>query len=186
MTTYISLLRGINVGGKNTIKMDILRELYVNLGFSNVQSYIQSGNIIFNAESIDNQTLENKISTKITKTFELHLPVLVLTIDELKQALTNNPYTTNNLKDPAKIHLTFLSEIPDEALLKKINSDFYLPDKFIYSAKVIYNYCPNGYGNTKLNNTFFEKKLKLTATVRNFKTANELLAIAEEIAIAIT
>lgn len=181
MATYISILRGINVGGHNQIKMEALRQMYVNLGFTAVQTYIQSGNVIFRTESTDNPTLEKIISAKILETFEFKVPVLILTIEELREALAHNPFTTVDLKDPATVYLTFLSALPDKSLLNKIIPENFLPDEFRHSGKVIYNYCPNGYGNTKLNNTFFENKLKLTATSRNLRTSKELLTIAEKI-----
>jgi uncharacterized protein (DUF1697 family) len=97
----------------------------------------------------------------------------------MKDALKNNPYQTDSLKDPTKIYLTFLSNVPDKSILDAISPAYYAPDEFAHWGKVIYNYCPNGYGNTKLTNTFFEKKLTLTATSRNLKTITELLVLAE-------
>ena len=104
--------------------------------------------------------------------------MLVLTIQELKRSLEYNPFIKNQLKDPAFMHLTFLSGIPDQELVEKIHPGFYLPDEFIISGKIIYLYCPTGYGNTKLSNSFFEKKLSLTATTRNLNTSKVLLSLA--------
>ena len=176
MTTYISILRGINVGGHNMIKMDALKQMYVSQGYSSVQNYIQSGNILFNAPVTTTTALENILSENILLTFGLRVAVIVLTMDELENALTNNPYSPDPLKDSARIYFTFLSKVPDKALLESISPGLYAPDEFSACDKVIYNYCPNGYGNTKLTNTFFEHKLKLNATSRNLKTVSELFA----------
>ena len=179
--TFISLIRGINVGGHNQIKMEALRQMYAGLGYTCVQSYIQSGNVIFNTTEPDSLNLEKVISEKIYDTFGFKVQVLVITADELENALNNNPYHTDPLKDPSKIYLTFLSEIPEKSLLYAIQPALYAPDEFSHFEKVIYNYCPNGYGNTKLTNTFFENKLKVNATSRNLKTSIELLALARKL-----
>ncbi|MDD4970231.1 MAG: DUF1697 domain-containing protein [Paludibacter sp.] len=181
MTTYISILRGINVGGHNQIKMDTLRQLYVELGYADVKTYIQSGNVIFRDDSTDPKVLEKSIADKIMNTLGLKVQVLVLTIEDLKNALDNNPYTKDPSRDIAFMHLTFLSDIPDSALVQKIPADEFTPDEFHCSGKTIYLYMPDGYGNTKLNNTFFEKKLKVTATTRNLRTSLEIMRLAEEI-----
>lgn len=180
MKTYISILRGINIGGHKMIKMEILRQLYVSLGFEDVRSYIQSGNVIFRTLETEAQILEKTISEKIILTFGFEVRVLVLTADELRNALENNPFITNQLKDPKKMHLTFLSAIPKKTYLDSVSRSDYAPDEFWHSGRIIYVHCPTGYGNTKLTTNFFENKLKLAATSRNLKTATELLAIAEK------
>ena len=180
MKTYISILRGINVAGHNQIKMDALRQLYVDLGYAEIKTYIQSGNVIFKSESTATKTLEKTIGGKIYSAFGLKVPVIILTFDELKNALEHNPFMNESSKNPTFMHLTFLSDIPELKLLDNIQSDYFLPDEFHWSGKTIYLYCPVGYGNTKLNNTFFENKLKVSATTRNLRTCKELLSLAEK------
>ena len=180
MKTWISILRGINVAGRNPIKMNALREIFIQLGFSDVQSYIQSGNLIFKSDVTDSESIEKAISEQILKTFGFVVPVLVMQREELRNTIKNNPYLNDSSKDPAYLHITFLSVQPDKEFIDKISSGNYKPDEYYFGEKAIYLYCPIGYGNTKLSNTFFEKKLKITATTRNLKTANELLAIAEK------
>jgi uncharacterized protein (DUF1697 family) len=160
--------------------MEALRQMYAELGYACVQSYIQSGNVIFDTAETDSLTLEKVISEKIQETFGFKVQVLVVTADELEKALNNNPYYTDSLKDPSKVYLTFLSKIPEKYLQDAIQPELYVPDEYCHFEKIIYNYCPNGYGNTKLTNTFFENKLKVTATNRNMKTSFELLAIAQK------
>jgi uncharacterized protein (DUF1697 family) len=180
LKTWISILRGINVGGRNAIKMDALREMFSQLGYSEVQSYIQSGNVIFKSNSSDSKSIEKSISAEIKNTFGFDVPVLVMGCEELREMLNNNQFLKDYSKNPAFIHLTFLSDFPDKSVIGSISGEF-SNDEFCFGNKVIYLYCPDGYGNTKLTNTFFEKKLRLTATTRNLKTSMELLALAEKL-----
>ena len=179
MNLFICLLRGINVSGKNKIKMDLLRQLFIETGFGGVQTYIQSGNVIFQSDVTETGQLALVISIKIKEAFGFTVPVLVLTVAELRKALKYNPFITDLTKDPVFLHLTFLSTAPDEAKIEKMLQKQYFPDIFECIENVIYLYCPAGYGNTKLTNTFFENKLNVTATTRNWRTANELLRLVE-------
>ena len=181
MTTYISILRGINVGGNKKIKMDVLREMYTSLGYADVKTYIQSGNVIFRASETDVTIIQKEIKSGILLAFGFDIPVLILTVQDIRNALKNNPYIHDSSKDPAFIHLTFLSQDPEKFILENLSSNNYSPDEFIYSGKTIYLYCPTGYGNTKLTNNFFESKLKVSATTRNLRTCNELLYLSEEL-----
>lgn len=178
MNTYISILRGINVSGKNIIKMEELRSACVSIGFSEVKTYIQSGNIIFKVKKTSPQKLATSISSLIKKEFKCEVPVLVLEMTDIETVLSNNPYLKETNQDEKNWHVTFLAEIPNKSLVSAISTANNAPDKFKIIDKAIYLSCPNGYGNTKLNNTFFEKKLKTTATTRNWKTINELLKLA--------
>ena len=181
MTTYISMLRGINVSGQKLIKMDALRKLYEQLGFQNVTTYVQSGNVIFTDIDPDYKMLENKISVKIEKDFEFYVPVIVLTIDILKQITDNNPFLKDSDKDPTFLYVTFLTSKPDLYDYKQIEDKKQNGEEIFFSDHAVYLYCPNGYGRTKLNNNFLEAKLKVGATTRNWRTTNELLKIAQQI-----
>jgi uncharacterized protein (DUF1697 family) len=181
MTTYISILRGINVSGHRIIKMDALRKMYADLNFQNIQTYIQSGNVIFQNKKSKPQDLENKIAKKITDNFGFVVPVMVKELAEIKEVLENNPFVHKRNKDISHLHVTFLSAEPSKDSIDKIQGGQYAADEFILTGKTIYLFCPNGYGNTKLTNIFFENKLKVTATTRNWKTTNELANIAEKI-----
>lgn len=181
LTTFISILRGINVGGHNPVNMESLRQLYAELGFSDIQHYIQSGNVIFSSESTDTLFLEKTICEKILATYGWLVPVHVMTKEDLRNAFQNNPFIKESLKDPSYMHLTFLSTQPDKKHVEKISAGNYLPDEFFIKGKTIYLYCPNGYGRTKLTNSFFENKLKLIATTRNIKTIRELLFLADKL-----
>jgi len=178
MRTYISMLRGINVGGHKKIKMEVLKQLYLELGYTNVQTYIQSGNVIFRTKDTDTTELAERIMKQILKITGFEVPVLVLKLEELKETIENNPFTSDSTKNAASFHVTFLSATPDTISVEKLESSYYGEDQFELQDKIIYVYCPTGYGNTKLTNTFFENKLKVTATCRNWKTVNELVRLA--------
>jgi uncharacterized protein (DUF1697 family) len=180
MIQYISLLRGINVSGKNIIKMSALLEMYVNLGFINVKTYIQSGNLIFQTNERDISSIEKRISEEILKTFSLNISVLVIESKLLKKNFDENPYLNQMNTAIDKLYMLFLSEQASEVMLNKINAALYLPDEFKVKDKVIYLYCPSSYGNTKLNNSFFEQKLKIKATARNLKTVKALIELSEQ------
>ncbi len=181
MQTYISILRGINVSGHKTNKMEALRKMYEDLNFKNVRTYIQSGNVVFEDKKTKSPELEKKISKKIVEAFGFEVPVIVKESEEWQTVLKNNPFLKKRKEDITKLHVTFLSQEPEQAIIEKIKEGNYAADEFIILGKCIYLFCPNGYGNTKLNNTFFENKLKVSATTRNWKTTNELASIAENI-----
>ena len=181
MQTYISILRGINVSGSKIIKMDALRKLYEDLNFKNTQTYIQSGNVIFQYKKMKHEDLEKNIAKKILKEFAFEVPIMVKELDELKYVLKNNPFVNKRNEDITKLHITFLSREPEPANMAKIKEVNYDPDEFVFLGKTIYLFCPNGYGRTKLSNNFFESKLKVAATTRNWKTVNELVKLAEHV-----
>lgn len=178
MTTYISILRGINVSGHKIIKMDLLKKMCISLGFSNVQTYIQSGNILFQSAPTATKKLSSTIKAGIQKEFGFDVPVITLTFSELEQLISLNPFLNDNALDSAFFHATLLDAAPSKehmAVLAQANSK---NDKFELVKQTLYLYCPDGYGNTKLNNTFIEQKLKLSATTRNWKTLNQLYTLA--------
>ncbi|WP_333663370.1 DUF1697 domain-containing protein [Chishuiella changwenlii] len=176
---YIAILRGINVSGKNSIKMIDLKNLFESLNFNHITTYIQSGNIVFNSDSEDKKELKKLISLQIEKIFNLKVPVLVLKIDDLREIISQNPFSTD--KETSFIHFTFFDNQPDFDNIQIIESKIAMNEEIVINNNVAYIYCPNGYGKTKLTNNFLENKLKTTATTRNYKTTNELLKIAESI-----
>lgn len=178
--TYISILRGINVSGQKLIKMDALKLMYQNLGFKNVQSYVQSGNIIFSAPATDIKKLECKIEVQIKKDFGFEVPVIVLGMGDLGKIIKHNPFTNDTDKEASFLHVTFLSDYPITMDKLGIETKKQENEAVTFGEKVIYLYCPNGYGKTKLHNNFLESKLKVNATTRNWKTVNEIFRLAGE------
>lgn len=176
MTKYIAILRGINVGGKRKILMADLKELFIEIGFADIQTYIQSGNVIFNTKrKDDNIELANKIEQSIAKNYDFKVPVIVRNVEELNEAISNNPFFEKN--DIERLHLTFLKEVPETEKLDKIKTYDYSPYKFEIKDKNVFVYCSGKYSDSKLTNKFFESKLKVLATTRNWKTVLKLLEL---------
>lgn len=177
MARYVCLLRGVNVSGQRKIKMTELRELCESLGYTDVETYVQSGNVVLGsrkARSELGRTLEKAIGERFGHE---GVDVLVWTGEELAKLIEDNPFLARGC-DASKLHVTFLAEDFKPAALKAIPAEDFLPDEFAPGSKAIYVHCPNGYGRTKLNNAFFERKLKLPATTRNWRTVTQLCELA--------
>lgn len=176
MKKFITLLRGINVSGHKKIKMSELKSLFENLGFQNVKTYIQSGNVIFSSKDDSKQKLETKISSGIKKNFGFDVTILILNKEEIEHVFRTNPFIKMK-KDNERLYVTFLEKIPPDENIKLLESKDYSPEEYIIDGKFIYLFFPNGYGNAKLNNNLFENKLKVAATSRNWKTIKTLLEL---------
>lgn len=175
MPKSIALLRGINVSGKNKIRMADLKALFEGLGCTDVSTYLQSGNVVFDsAKALKSKQIEQAILNQ----FQLDVPVLSLPGSDLEALANNNPYLNNDGAAPSHCYLTFLWETPSEQSV----ADLELPNnetgQFAIDGNYVYVHCPNGYGRTKIHTVFFEKKLKLLATTRNWKTLNALLELS--------
>ncbi len=181
MITYIAILRGVNVSGHRMIKMDALRKMFEELDFQNVQTYIQSGNVVFRDKNKNQKEIEKKIHKAIEEKFGFDVPVIVRDYREVKQIISKNPFLQDKTKEVSHLHLTFLSDNPEKERYNKIKVVQYQPDEFYLIDKAIYLYCTNGYSNSKLTNSFWETKLKVNATTRNWKTIKEIFNIAEKI-----
>jgi uncharacterized protein (DUF1697 family) len=179
MTTFISILRGINVGGQKKIRMEDLKSLYEELRFREVTTYIQSGNVIFKTSiNLSIPEISEKIEKAIGRKYNFHVPVIIRTIEEMNHILSSNPFLKGKGIDMEKLHVTFLGKEPDPIQVEQtLKFDFPI-DRFQIIGKEVYLYCPGGYGNTKLSNTFFENKLKVQATTRNWKTVGRLTELA--------
>ena len=164
---YIALLRGINVSGKNSIKMAALKAMFESLGFNKVETYIQSGNVIFENEACNTKKLEVKIKEEINNTFGFEVETIVRTEEELINIISNNPLFKEVNIEIDKLHVTLLLNKPEEAIIDTLELKKEENEKYKLLGNEVYLYCPNGYGNTKLNNTMLEKKLKVAATTRN-------------------
>ena len=179
MKTYISLLRGINVSGSKLIKMDQLRQLYLDLGFTNVRTYIQSGNVVFTTDQSEIKDIEGQITNEIKKQFGFEVPVLILCLKDLQEILFTNPIQHHIPEALVKdLYFTLLKDLPAKSVVETIESMDFSPAKLIVKSKVVFLFVPEGYGNTKLTNKLFETKFKTSATTRNWKTLNALVALA--------
>lgn len=178
MKKYIILLRGINVSGQKKILMADLRELLNSSGFGEVQTYIQSGNIIIASEATA-ENVSEKIQKKVFEEYKFEVKVFVLTPQELQQTVEENPFAADETKDVSRTYVTFLEEQPKNTEALK---GFKFPEEeFVLKGRSIYFYSPNSYGRAKMNNNFFEKKLGLQATTRNWRTITKLIEMVGEI-----
>lgn len=179
MKTYIALLRGINVSGKNKILMADLKLLFQDLGFENIQTYIQSGNVIFKSDK-NQELLAELILDKINKAYNYNISVIIITKTELQAVINDNPFLIEDENvDIKKLYVTYLNKNPKETQ-KLQDFDFGL-DKYIIKNKIIYIKYNVGAGKTKLTNKIIENKLKVIATTRNWRTTNKLSTIIEEL-----
>jgi uncharacterized protein (DUF1697 family) len=180
MITFIALLRGINVSGSNLIRMEALKTSMENIGLTSVKTYIQSGNLVFNYAEMANPELEILIKWAIERDFGFQIPVIVKTALELNNAIHNNPFINKSQIAIESLHITFLSDTPEEHLIDNLMPLKDGMDEGQIIKNNIYLFCPDGYGRTKFTNTYFEKKLKVQATTRNWKTLLKLKEIVEE------
>jgi uncharacterized protein (DUF1697 family) len=181
MNTYIAILRGINVGGKRMVKMDALKQLFTSLGFSSIQTYVQSGNVIFQYKKTSEERLATTIAKEIEKVFAFDVPTIVKNVDELKQIVAKNPFIKDSKKLAEYFHVTFFAALPAKENIDRIAKLDFGDDAVTIIDKAAYLYCPNSYSSSKLTNGFFENKLKVITTTRNWKTCNELVNIAEKV-----
>ena len=173
MKRFIALLRGINVSGQKKIKMSELKTLFESLGFQNVETYIQSGNVIFSSKEKSTSNIAGIISSAIENKYNFDVQVLILTQQEINQALENNPFIKNK-KEIERLYVTFLSAKPSIENIIKLNESDFSPEEHSINEKIIYLFLPNGAGKAKLNNNYIENKLKVTCTTRNWKTVTAL------------
>lgn len=172
---YIAILRGINVGTGRKVPMADLKVLCAKLGLANVQTYIQSGNIIFEMNKPEAiPALQDRMHQAISETFGFNIPVIIRTAQEMEESIANNPFLKEKDVDIEKLHFTFLKETPATEWVEKIKMFQFLPDRFEIIGKAVFVYCQDGYGRSKITNDFFERKLKVTATTRNWKTVMKL------------
>jgi uncharacterized protein (DUF1697 family) len=171
------MLRGINVGGRNKVAMADLRALFVELGHDPVVTYVQSGNVVFGTPSRRPAELAQAIEDAIAGELGLEVTVLLRSRAELVKVASGNPFLAAGA-DPTKLHVTFLGAAPDRARAGAVEAPPGSPDDFRVAGREVYLHCPAGYGRTKLDNTFWERRLGVRATTRNWTTVTKLLELA--------
>ena len=176
MQTYIALLRGINVGGHKKVPMAQLKELLSTADLQNVKTYIQSGNVIFQSINKSSEELEQIIQNSILKEFGFEVPVLVRTRAELSTIFNNCPFSDDKKSES---YFVILSDVPVDDLVKEASQKTYLDDDYVIFNDCIYLFCAKGYGRAKFNLSYFEKKLNVNATARNYKTMVKLLSLSQ-------
>lgn len=176
--TYVALLRGINVGGKNKLAMKDLVGLFEELGCRDVHSYIQSGNIVFRAPDLLACRVPALVAARIEKSYQFLPPVLVRSAVELKSVNAHNPFLQPSM-DPEALHVVFLEKHPKAEHVLALDPLRSPPDKFAVRGREIYLSLPNGGAKTKLTNAYFDSKLRTISTVRNWNTVQKLIALTE-------
>jgi uncharacterized protein (DUF1697 family) len=174
MTTFLSLLRGINVGGNRKVKMDDLKTVYEALGLWDVVSYIQSGNVVFKSTDADTEHLQRRIEDGIENKFGFHVDVVIRTLDDLNTIVENNPFQNQPDKESKWVAVMLLAARPDISAQEALLSTYVGPEEIFFSGKEMYIYYVDGMGRSKLSHSFIEKKLKTTGTVRNWNTILKL------------
>lgn len=181
MAVFISLLRGINVSGQKRIRMEELLNLYESLGFTNVTTYIQSGNVVFGTGGEDTTGLAPRIESAIEQAFGFSVVVFNRQSADFQRILAGNPFLIDRQEDPAKLHVTFLYHPPDAARLEELVVPPGETAEFVLGEQEIFLYYPDGYGRTKFSNNTIERKLALPATTRNWNTVRALYDLAAKI-----
>jgi uncharacterized protein (DUF1697 family) len=189
MSNYISLLRGINVSGQKKVNMQALKALYESLGLKQVTTYIQSGNVVFSCNDKSPNNLKVLLEASIVRSFGFEVPVLVLSETTLNNALKQLPFTNISVTEQGnQVIFSFLSSVINTDKIALLNNYLIEGEELASSidsnnsldTNVIYLHCLNGYGKTKLSNTFLEKTLDVTATSRNLKTVIKLCELAKK------
>ena len=173
MNNYISLLRGINVSGKKKIKMAELKEHYESLGFEEVQTYIQSGNVVFKSNESDFDNLAHSIHEKIKEVYDFEVPISIRKATDIEKIIKTNPFL-EKAEDTKMLYIGFMSAIPNAESVAKTKEITFKDDKFEVIGNTLFLYLPSGAGKTKFTNNFFEKKFKVSITTRNWRTTLKL------------
>jgi len=174
MPVYVSMLRGINVGPHKRMKMEKLRLSFEALGFEQVKTFIQSGNVVFRAKKISTSALSKKIEKQIADDFGFPVSVITRSAEELGAAIENNPFLKRPAIDHEKLHVMFLSEAPASEAGKKLEELTIAPDQCIGLGNEVYFYFPNGVSGSVLMKKPVDKILAVATTTRNWRTVNSL------------
>lgn len=178
MKTWVVLLRGINVGGRNVLKMAELRTLLKEIGCKDVKTYIQSGNCVLNSNITDATKLSSHIAATIKTKFDYDVPAFALTAENMTRAINNNPYPVEEVAQKT-VHLFFLSEPALNANIEQLESLRDATENYELLDDVFYLHAPNGIGHSKLA-AKAEKCLGVSITARNLRSVNKILALTEK------
>lgn len=175
MKTHLALLRGINVSGHNMIKMDVLKALLENMGYQNVRTYIQSGNVFVDSEEEHGPSVGFTIKQEIFKQLGLDVPIVVISKEDLESCFKNNPYLKEKDCDTKKLYVAFISKELNSSAINDLKISQFKPDEAVIDSSRIYVKYSVGAGKTRLDQKYIEKKLNVVATIRNWNTVTNLL-----------
>ena len=180
MTTHLALLRGINVSGHNMMKMKALKDMLENIGFQNVRTYLQSGNVFVDAEEESASKVGFMIRQEIFKVFGHEVPTIVITKQDLELCFKNNPYLKEKDADTKKLYVAFVSTCLKSENINDLKISQFKPDEASIDGNRIFIKYAVGAGKTRFDQKYIEKKLNVTATIRNWNTVTNLLNIFNE------
>lgn len=180
MKAYIALLRGINVSGQKIIKMNDLKIALSSLEFQNINTYIQSGNIVFQSEESSKGILEGEIHNIIFKHFGFDVPVFVISLNELEIIHQKNPFLTQKGIEKKELYVAFFADLPDLELLKDLKYKEDQVEEYLFGDNVLYLRYPDGVGKSKFNHAYLERKLKVKSTIRNWNTVSKLIELGNK------
>lgn len=175
----VALLRGINVGGKNVLRMADLREVFIAEGCTDAQTFIQSGNVVFRASKAVTTRLGARVTNAIEKRFGLRVPVVLRTYEELERVIAKNPFL-KKATDLKALHVAFAADAPTPAQIATLDPNRSPPDTFEVRGREIYFMCPTGVGKSKLTMPYFDTKLGTVWTMRNWNTVQKLAELAKD------
>ncbi|GAA5222477.1 DUF1697 domain-containing protein [Membranihabitans marinus] len=181
MKKYLAILRGINVGGHRKILMADLKDLFSDLGYTDIQTYIQSGNVIFGVSQDKSESqLAGEIAEGITKKYGYDVPVIVRSATSFIKDADANPFIKDPNYDIGRLHWTILNEIPNEEYIDQMDTWPLNQDEIHIVGNNVFLQCEGKYSQTKLTNQWIEKKLKVSATTRNWKTVVKLISMMSQ------
>ncbi len=175
MTTYVAMLRAVNVGGR-VVAMADLRAAFTDMGYSDARSYIQTGNVVFGTSASPTK-VQSAIEHGLEARFGHGITVVLRSGAQLAAITKHNPLLGAG-RDPKRLHVTFLASTPQSSRVGGLDTEAFLPDEFRLARREVYVHCPGGYGRTKINNSFFERALGVVATTRNWNTVTALADMA--------
>lgn len=176
MTTYVALLRGINVGGRNTLAMAELRRILVDLGHRDVRTYVQSGNAVFSSDrEVPPDVLGDEIRRRLSGELDVSPTVMVLTAGDFAAIADANPYATAAEDDPTKVHVGYLSAVPPDPGDFVFVADEYAPEELTLDGRALYLHLPNGMGRSPLATDLGRRRTDVEMTLRNWRTVTKLL-----------
>lgn len=177
MITYIALLRGINVGGNKIIKMQDLKLMFQSLGFHNVRTYIQSGNVLFESNEVSEHQLRELLERQLKETFGFEVSVILRTLAEVEQVIINHPFVLSEPDDYKRWYVSFLPAEPSSEAMDKLRMYEDGPDKLRLVGREMYILYDVSVSHSALSKVSFDKILGMPVTARNWNTVNKLIAL---------
>ena len=174
MPTYVSLLRAVNLGSHQKLKMSELAAAYESSGVTNVRTYIQSGNVVFQATSALAERVGTEVPRRIAEGFGLRVPVIIRTTKEFRDTVKRHPFVAE-ARDPTHLHIGFLADVPHPESVASLDPARSDVDSFAVLGKAVFLYVPGGMARTKLTTDYFDRRLGTVMTVRNWRTVNTLV-----------